>query len=88
LGLLIRDIITKGMEGKKNDRPQWVNEAFSEFLRMVLFNDDTSSAIEYLKKLVRNLEEQNVSPDVLKIWVELSSRTRDRLLITSNRTSH
>ena len=71
------DIIIKGMEGIKNDRPQWVNEIFSEFLRMVLFNDDRSSAIEYLKKSARNLAEKNVNPDALKIWVELSRDPAD-----------
>ena len=65
------------MEGKKNDRPQWVSEIFSEFLRMMLFNDDTCSAIEYLQKSVRNLERQNVSADALKIWVELSRNPED-----------
>jgi DNA polymerase I len=66
------DIIVKGMEGKKNDRPRWVNDTFSEFLRMILFNDDASSAVEYLKESVRNLEEKKVDPNTLKIWMELS----------------
>jgi DNA polymerase I len=66
------EIIVKGMEGKKNDRPRWVNDIFSEFLRMILFNDDASSAVEYLKESVRNLEEEMVDPDTLKIWMELS----------------
>lgn len=65
------------MEGKKNDRPQLVNEIFSEFLRMVLFNNDASSAVEYLKESVKNLEKRNVSSDALKIWAELSKDPAD-----------
>ena len=48
------------------------DDIFSEFLRMILFNDDASSAVEYLKESVRNLEEKKVDPDTLKIWMELS----------------
>lgn len=71
------DIIVKGMEGKKNDRPRWLNDTFSEFLRMILFNDDAFPAVEYLKKSVRNLEGKKVDPDALKIWVELSKDPAD-----------
>ena len=71
------DIIIKGMEGKKNDRPRWLNDIFGEFLRMILFNDDAFSAVEYLKKSVRNLEGEKVDPDALKIWVELSRDPSD-----------
>lgn len=71
------EIIVKGMEGKKNDRPRWVNDIFSEFLRMILFNDDASSAVEYLKESVLNLEEKKVDPDTLKIWMELSKDPAD-----------
>jgi DNA polymerase elongation subunit (family B) len=71
------DIIVKGMEGKKNDRPQWVNETFSEFLRMILFNSDASSAVEYLKTSVGILERKKVDPEILKIGVELSKDPAD-----------
>jgi DNA polymerase, archaea type len=71
------DIIVKGMEGKKNDRPKWVNEIFGEFLRMVLFNNNASSAIQHLKESVKNLEEKKVDPDTLKVRVELSKEPAD-----------
>jgi DNA polymerase elongation subunit (family B) len=44
---------------------------------MILFNDDAFSAVEYLKKSVRNLEGEKVDPDALKIWVELSRDPSD-----------
>lgn len=65
------------MEGKKNDRPQWINETFSEFLRIVLFNNDASSAVKYLKESVRNLEENKARSDALRIGVELSKDPAD-----------
>ena len=71
------DIIVRGMEGKKNDRPRWVNDIFSEFLRMVLFNNDAASAVEYLEGSVRNLEEAKADPDTLKICLELSKDPDD-----------
>lgn len=71
------DIIVKGMEGKKNDRPQWVNEIFGEFLRKVLFNEDVSLAVKYLKESVQDLEEKKVDPDTLKIGMELSKDPAD-----------
>jgi DNA polymerase elongation subunit (family B) len=71
------DIVIKGMEGKKNDRPRWLNDIFSEFLRKILFNDDAFPAVEYLKKSVRNLEEEKVDTDALKISVELSRDPSD-----------
>ncbi len=65
------------MEGKKNDRPQWVNEIFSEFLRMVLLNNDASSPVEYLKESILNLEEKKLDPETLKIGLELSKDPAD-----------
>lgn len=71
------DVVIKGMEGKKSDRPQWINDFFAEFLRMVLLNNDVSVAVEYIRNSVRELEEHKVDPDKLKIWVELSRDPED-----------
>jgi DNA polymerase, archaea type len=71
------DITVKGMEGKKSDRPQWINDVFAEFLKMVLSNNDFYPAVEYLRKCVRDLEEHKVDPDKLKIWIELSRDPTD-----------
>ena len=65
------------MEGKKNDRPKWINDVFAEFLKMVLLNNDIYHAVDYLRKCVRELEEQKVDPHKLKIWIELSRDPAD-----------
>ena len=39
---------------------------------MVIFNDDASFAVKYLKESVRQVDENKVTPDALKIWLELS----------------
>ena len=62
------DISVKGMEGKKNDRPKWINEVFAEFIRIILLNEDISPAVEYLRNSVRDLEEDRVDQNMLKVW--------------------
>jgi hypothetical protein len=57
------------MEGMKNDRPAWVNQAFGQFVQ------DFKAAADptlNLKNAVRDLEAGIVDPDLLKIRVKLS----------------
>jgi hypothetical protein len=44
---------------------------------MVIFNDDASFAVKYLKESVLHLDENKVTPDALKIWLELSRDPAD-----------
>jgi DNA polymerase elongation subunit (family B) len=33
------EIIVKGMEGAKNDRPPWINSIFNQFVKEIISND-------------------------------------------------
>ena len=55
----------KGMEGKKNDRPKWLNDTFSKVVRDILVNK--TNPLHTLQEAISDLEEGKVSPDLLEI---------------------
>jgi DNA polymerase elongation subunit (family B) len=63
------DIVIKGMEGKKNDRPLWINTVFNQFVKDILTDADPQPN---LTNSVKQLEEGKVSINDLKISVRLS----------------
>ncbi|MDQ3969575.1 MAG: hypothetical protein M3275_14420, partial [Thermoproteota archaeon] len=58
-----------GMEGKKNDRPVWVNKVFDQFLED--FKADRDPTIK-LKAAIDELEQRRIDPELLKIKVKLA----------------
>jgi DNA polymerase, archaea type len=63
-----------GMEGKKNDRPAWVNKTFDRFL------DDFKAGADpvvNLKAAVDDLENGRVDPELLKVKVKLTKNPED-----------
>jgi DNA polymerase elongation subunit (family B) len=58
-----------GMEGKKNDRPAWVNMAFEQFLEDFKAGIDPTVKI---KTAITDLENRRVEPELLKIKVQLA----------------
>jgi DNA polymerase, archaea type len=64
------EIIVKGMEGAKNDRPPWINNVFNRFVKET-FADDVDS-LENLSHSLKELEEGKVDINELKISVKLS----------------
>jgi len=63
------EIIIKGMEGTKNDRPAWINNVFNQFVKD--FANDINPLVN-LRKSIADLEAEKVSMDLLKISVKLS----------------
>jgi len=63
------DIVIKGMEGKKNDRPLWINTVFNQFVKDILTDADP---LANLTNSIKQLEEGKVSINDLKISVRLS----------------
>ena len=49
------DIVIKGMEGKKNDRPPWINAVFNQFVKEILTETDP---LTNLRNLAKELEER------------------------------
>jgi DNA polymerase, archaea type len=62
-------MVIKGMEGKKNDRPLWINTVFNQFVKDILTDADP---LANLIKSIKQLEEDRVSINDLKISVRLS----------------
>jgi DNA polymerase I len=58
-----------GMEGKKNDRPVWVNNTFDQFLQG--FKDGNDPTLK-LKAAIDDLEGGRIDPEDLKIRQKLS----------------
>jgi DNA polymerase elongation subunit (family B) len=63
------EIIIKGMEGTKNDRPAWINNVFNQFVKDFANN---INPLVNLRKSIADLEAEKVSMDLLKISVKLS----------------
>jgi DNA polymerase, archaea type len=71
-----------GMEGKKNDRPAWVNKAFDRFL------DDFKAGVDpaaNLKAAVNDLENRRVEPELLKVKVKLTKNPDDYAVNNPNK---
>lgn len=64
------EIIVKGMEGAKNDRPPWINNIFNQFAKEIATDD--VNALENLRNSVKELEEGKVDVNELKISIKLS----------------
>jgi DNA polymerase I len=71
-----------GMEGKKNDRPAWVNMAFEEFLEDFKAGIDPSVKI---KAAITDLENRRVDPELLKIKVQLAKDPEDYAVNNPNK---
>jgi DNA polymerase elongation subunit (family B) len=63
------EIKVAGMEGRKNDRPAWINQVFDQFLED--FKADRDSTIK-LKAAIDELEQRRIDPELLKIKVKLA----------------
>ena len=64
------EIIIKGMEGIKNDRPIWINDVFQDMLKDILTNEN--NPITYLKGEMQKLREGKIGYEYLKIYTKLS----------------
>jgi DNA polymerase I len=71
-----------GMEGKKNDRPAWVNMAFEQFLEDFKAGIDPSVKI---KAAITDLENRRVAPELLKIKVQLAKDPEDYAINNPNK---
>jgi DNA polymerase elongation subunit (family B) len=63
------EIKAVGMEGKKNDRPAWINNVFDQFLED--FKADRDPTVN-LEAAINDLENSNIDPELLKIRVKLA----------------
>jgi DNA polymerase I len=63
------EIKVVGMEGKKNDRPAWINKVFDQFLED--FKADRDPTVN-LRAAVNDLENGKIDPELLKIRVKLA----------------
>ena len=57
------------MEGKKNDRPLWINKVFDQFLHV--FKLDRDRTVN-LRAVINDLEQGRIDPELLKIKVKLA----------------
>ena len=64
------EIIVKGMEGAKNDRPPWINNTFNRFVKEIVTND--VDPLKNLRNSVKELEEGKVDANELKVSIKLS----------------
>jgi DNA polymerase elongation subunit (family B) len=63
------EIKVVGMEGKKNDRPAWINRVFDHFLED--FRADIDPTLS-LKAAINDLKQGKIDPELLKIKVKLA----------------
>jgi DNA polymerase elongation subunit (family B) len=68
------EIKVVGMEGKKNDRPVWINKVFDQFLED--FKTDRDPMVN-LKAVINDLEGGKIDPELLKIKVKLAKNPED-----------
>jgi hypothetical protein len=68
------EIKVVGMEGKKNDRPAWINKVFDQFLED--FKADRDPTVN-LKAAINDLEQGRIDSELLKIKVKLSKDPAD-----------
>jgi DNA polymerase, archaea type len=71
-----------GMEGKKNDRPAWVNKTFDRFLDDFKAGADPAAN---LKAAVNDLEKGRVEPELLKVKVKLTKNPEDYAVNNPNK---
>ncbi len=76
------EIKAVGMEGKKNDRPAWINKVFDEFLEN--FNEDRDPTIN-LRAAINDLEQGRIDPELLKIRVKLAKDPEDYAVNNPNK---
>jgi hypothetical protein len=65
------------MEGKKNDRPAWINKVFDQFLED--FKADRDPRLN-LQAAINDLEQGRVDPELLKIKVKLAKNPEDYVI--------
>jgi DNA polymerase elongation subunit (family B) len=70
------------MEGKKNDRPVWINKVFDQFLED--FKADKDPMIN-LKAAINDLEIGKIDPELLKIRVTLAKNPEDYAVNNPNK---
>lgn len=66
------DIIIKGMEGVKSDRPPWINDVFNQFVKDLFEKNGEVDPLVNLERAFQQLEEGKVNHNDLKISVRLS----------------
>jgi DNA polymerase I len=76
------EIKVVGMEGKKNDRPAWINKVFDQFLED--FKADRDPIVN-LKAAINDLESGKIDPDLLKIRVKLAKDPADYAVNNPNK---
>jgi DNA polymerase elongation subunit (family B) len=70
------------MEGRKNDRPVWVNRTFDKILEDFKFGIDPTID---LRASVNDLENGRIDPKLLKIRVKLSKNPEDYAVNSPNK---
>jgi len=70
------------MEGKKNDRPLWVNRVFDQFLED--FKADIDPTVN-LRAAINDLEQGRIDPELLKIRVKLAKDPADYAVNNPNK---
>jgi len=76
------EIKVVGMEGKKNDRPLWVNRVFDQFLED--FKADIDPTVN-LRAAINDLEQGRIDPELLKIRVKLAKDPADYAVNNPNK---
>lgn len=76
------EIKVVGMEGKKNDRPPWINKVFDHFLED--FKADSDPTVN-LRAAINDLEQGRIDPELLKIKVRLSKDPGDYTVNNPNK---
>jgi DNA polymerase elongation subunit (family B) len=76
------EIKVVGMEGKKNDRPVWINKAFDQFLED--FKADRDPTVN-LQAAFNDLEQGRINHELLKIRVKLAKDPADYVVNNPNK---
>jgi DNA polymerase, archaea type len=76
------EIKAVGMEGKKNDRPVWINQVFDQFLQD--FKADRNPTVN-LRAAINDLDKGNIDPELLKIKVKLAKDPADYAVNNPNK---
>lgn len=66
------DVVVKGMEGMKNDRPQWINDSFASFVQAYVNGGDY---MQVLKLALKSLD--NVPIEMLSYSIKLTKNPED-----------
>jgi DNA polymerase I len=76
------EIKAVGMEGKKNDRPVWINKVFDQFLED--FKADRDPTVN-LQAAINDLEQERINHEFLKIRVKLAKDPADYAVNNPNK---